>query len=81
MQIAQIIGAIAILAGFFLSQRRLLTLDGYPYLTLNLAGSVVLALVALDGAQWGFLLLNTSWGVVTLWSLASKLRRSNQLAS
>ena len=75
MQIVQIVGAIAILAGFFLSQRRLLSLDGYPYLTLNLAGSVVLALVALDGTQWGFLLLNTSWGLVTLWSLASKLRR------
>ncbi len=81
MQIAQIIGAIAILAGFFLSQRRFLSLGGYPYLTLNLAGSVVLAVVALDGMQWGFLLLNTSWGVVSLWSLAAKLRQPSHLAS
>ncbi len=80
MQIAQIIGAVAILAGFFLSQRRLLALDGYPYLSLNLSGCVVLAVVALDGTQWGFLLLNTSWGAVSIWSLVSKLRRPDRVA-
>ncbi len=80
MQIVQIIGAIAILAAFFLSQRRLLALDGYPYLSLNLSGSVVLAVVALDGMQWGFLLLNTSWGAVSIWSLVAKVRRPNRVA-
>lgn len=79
VQVAQFLGAIAILSGFFLSQRHLLSQDGYPYLALNLLGSVALAISALDGTQWGFLLLNTSWGAVAAWSLARKLLRPAKL--
>ncbi len=75
MQVAQIIGALMILAGFFFSQRRILEQDGYRYLLLNLVGSVTLAVVALDGSQWGFLMLNTSWGLVSSWGLFTKVRR------
>ena len=75
MQIPQLVGAIAILAAFLLSQRRLLLQDGYAYLLLNLVGSVLLAAVALDGPQWGFLLLNATWGSVSAWSILGKLRR------
>lgn len=79
MQIAQFLGAIAILSAFFLSQRHLLSQDGYPYLTMNLLGSAALAASALDGTQWGFLLLNTCWGAVAAWSLAQKLLGSSRL--
>ena len=78
MQIAQFIGAIAILSAFFLSQNQVLRQNGYAYLSLNLVGSAVLAFVALDGPQWGFLLLNTAWGSVAAWSLLGKLRRGSQ---
>jgi hypothetical protein len=47
-------------------------------LFLNFVGSVVLASVALDGPQWGFLLLNTAWGAVAAWSILGKVRRVPQ---
>jgi hypothetical protein len=78
LQIAQFLGAIAILSAFFLSQKQVLRQDGYAYLFLNFVGSVVLASVALDGPQWGFLLLNTAWGAVAAWSILGKLRRVPQ---
>jgi hypothetical protein len=41
-----------------------------PYLILNLAGSAVLAADAAAGSQWGFLLLEGEWAVVSLVGLA-----------
>ena len=73
MQIAQVLGAVSILSGFVFSQRHLLSQDGYPYLVLNFGGSALLAASALDGWQWGFILLNTCWGLVAAWSLIRKL--------
>jgi hypothetical protein len=75
VQIIQILGALAILAAFGLAQRRLLANDSYVYLFLNLAGSAALAVTALDLAQWGFVLLNTSWFIVALFGLMTRLRR------
>jgi hypothetical protein len=75
LQIAQVLGAISILSGFLFSQRHFLSQDGYPYLLLNFGGSALLAASAVDGWQWGFILLNTSWGLVAAWSLVQKLLR------
>ena len=75
MQIVQILGALAILFAFGFAQRRLLAQDSYTYLFLNLAGSAALAVTALELAQWGFVLLNTSWFAVALYGLATRLRR------
>lgn len=75
MQIAQILGAFAILAAFGLSQRRILSVDSYIYLLLNIGGSAVLVVTALDASQWGFVMLNTCWTAVSLWGLTTKLRR------
>ena len=43
--------------------------DSRTYLVLNLAGSLVLAYLAWDERQWGFLLLETVWAIVSAWSL------------
>lgn len=75
MQIVQLIGAFAILSAFGLAQRRLLTPDSFTYLALNLVGSAVLVVTALDASQWGFVMLNTCWAAVSLWGLSTKLRR------
>jgi hypothetical protein len=37
-------------------------------------GSAVLAWVALDGRNWGFLLLESVWALVSAWSLMQVLR-------
>ena len=61
----QIIGAVLVLAGFVLAQRGVLTHTCGTYLVLNLIGSAVLAGDALLQRQWGFLLLESVWAVVS----------------
>jgi hypothetical protein len=44
------------------------------YLTFNLVGSALLAGLALADSQWGFLLLETVWGLVSAWGLVRRMR-------
>jgi hypothetical protein len=72
-QLLQFVGAILVLAPFALAQFRLLGQQSAPYLVLNLLGSGLLAILAYAGAQWGFVLLEGVWALVSLWSLATYL--------
>jgi hypothetical protein len=72
-EVSQIIGAMLILVAYVLAQTRTLDQDSYAYLVLNVAGSAVLALLALQGRQWGFLLLEGSWAVVTAIGLGHRM--------
>jgi hypothetical protein len=73
-QVLQIVGAILILAAFMLAQMHRLDHQSYVYLVLNLVGSAILAVLAAVERQWGFLLLEGAWAVVSLWSLVRRLR-------
>ena len=68
-QLVQIFGAVLILAGFVAGQVGFLRADSRPYLWLNLVGSVILTFDAWRGAQWGFVLLEGVWAVVSAWGL------------
>ena len=74
-QIVQVIGALVILAAFALSQWRVINADSFSYLGSNLVGSAVLAVDAYFGAQWGFLLLEGAWAVISATGLVQWLRR------
>lgn len=80
-QLLQIVGALMVLAGFALAQFRLLDQRSYPYLVLNLVGSAILAVLAAEERQWGFLLLEGVWAVVSLWSLGRRLRVGKPVTS
>jgi hypothetical protein len=73
-QLLQLAGAILVLAGFTLAQVRVLDPQSLPYLVLNTVGAGILAVLALEEEQWGFLLLEGVWTVISLAGLAARLR-------
>ncbi len=70
----QVIGALFVLAGFAASQFGRLPTNSVTYLTTNLAGSALLAGLALAGREWGFLLLEGVWAGVSAASLLRSRR-------
>ncbi len=70
----QVVGALLILTAFAGVQFERMRPDTRLYLALNLVGSAILAALALIESQWGFVLLEGVWGVVSAWSLAAALR-------
>jgi hypothetical protein len=68
-QAIQIVGALLILTAFAAVQLERMRPDSRLYLTLNLAGSLILAVLALLGSQWGFVLLEGVWAVFSAWGL------------
>jgi hypothetical protein len=71
-QLVQITGAVAILAAFALAQFGVLNPCSWSYLWLNLVGSAVLAVDAWREEQWGFLLLDGFWAIISAWGIAAK---------
>lgn len=80
-QIFQIGGALLILAAFIAAQRGSMSPHSPIYLTLNLIGSLVLTGVALHGKDWGFLLLEVVWAVVSAWGLVQVMRGGTPTAA
>jgi len=75
-QLIQIVGALLILVAFGAVQFNRMSPNSRLYLTLNLIGSAILAVLALAATQWGFVLLESVWAIVSAWSLISALRRA-----
>ncbi len=73
-QLIQVAGSLLILAGFAAAQAGRMSIDSGLYLVLNFVGSAILAVLAWIDQQWGFLLLEGVWAVVSLWSLAQLMR-------
>jgi hypothetical protein len=73
-QIIQIAGAILILIAFAANQRGTMSPQSRTYLTLNLVGSLVLAVLAFLDSDLGFLLLEAVWAVVSAYGLVRVLR-------
>lgn len=72
--VIQIIGALLILAAFAAAQADRMSQHSVTYLLLNVVGSVILAVLALQTENWGFLLLEAVWSVVSAYGLVQVLR-------
>ncbi len=70
--IVQIVGAVLVLSGFLATQRDLLDERAYGYLIPNAIGSGVLAVTAVVTGNWGFVLLEGVWCLVSLWGLRTR---------
>jgi hypothetical protein len=68
-QVLQVVGALCVLAGFAGSQFGVVRVESRVYLVLNLVGSAVLAALAAADSQYGFLLLEGVWAVVSAWAI------------
>lgn len=73
-QVIQIAGALAVLVAFTLAQRGVLDQRSHAYLALNVAGSAVLAVEGYVSQQWGFVLLEGAWFVVSVAGLLGRAR-------
>jgi hypothetical protein len=69
----QIVGSLLILGGFVAALLGRLDQSSYPYLAANAVGSAILTATAVPGLEWGFILLEGVWALVSIYSIARKL--------
>jgi hypothetical protein len=74
-QVIQIIGALMVLSAYAAAQTGRWSTDDTVYLWLNLIGSTILATLAAISSNWGFLLLEGVWAIVTAESLLRRRRK------
>lgn len=75
-QVVSIVGAILILAAFTAQQLQRLDAETKTYQMLNLIGGFCLCTAAIAVRQYGFIMLEGSWTVVSAWGVWRVVRRS-----
>ena len=74
VQVVSVLGALAILAAYAANQFRLIGPSNLSYTVLNFLGAGVLTVIAVIESQWGFLLLEGVWTLVSLFALVTLVR-------
>ena len=74
LQIISVLGALAILGAYVANQFRLIGPSNMSYSVTNFIGSTVLTVIAVIKVQWGFILLEAVWALVSLWGIITLLR-------
>lgn len=75
IQLISLVGALTILAAFTLQQMGKLQANDVRYLWANAVGAGTLSVIAWLEHQWGFLLMESVWTLVSLWGLLRRVRR------
>lgn len=76
LQAISVVGALLVLAAFAANQLGRTDASSLRYQVTNLAGSAILTVVAVIEAQWGFILLEGTWALLSAWGALRILRGS-----
>ncbi len=71
-EVVQVVGSLLILAAFVAAQLRRLDQSSYRYLIANAVGSAVLTVTAVVRLEWGFILLEGAWALMSIYSMVRK---------
>lgn len=74
VQVFSVIGALLILLAFAANQFGRLDTSNLSYQVANFVGSGILTVVAVIEARLGFILLEGTWALVSLWGIVKVLR-------
>ena len=75
LQLISVLGALTIMGAYAAGQFGLADASKISYQVANFLGSASLAVVAVVDWQPGFLLLEGAWALMSLWGIATILRR------
>ncbi len=78
VQAISVVGSLLILAAYAANQFGWISPSRLSYTLLNLIGSGILTVIATIESQWGFLLLESVWALVSLLALIRLLRRPDE---
>ena len=73
-QVVSLFGSVLILVAFVGNLLGRVPASGLPYVLLNIVGSAILSTIAILEEQWGFLLLEGVWTIVSVYGLVRLLR-------
>jgi hypothetical protein len=74
LQAVSVVGALLILLAFAANQLGRLDTSNLSYQIANFVGSGILTIVAVIEVQLGFILLEGTWALVSLWGIVTVLR-------
>ena len=74
LQLISVLGALMILEAYAASQFGLVDTSRLSYQVANFVGSAVLTVVAVVAWQPGFILLEGTWALMSLWGIATIFR-------
>jgi hypothetical protein len=79
VQLVSVLGSLLVLIAYVASQFGWLSAKGLSFAFANIGGSGILAVVAALEAQWGFLLLEGAWALVSLVAVMRQRAKPNTL--
>lgn len=77
----QIAGALLVLACFLLAQVDRIDPAAYRYLIPNLLGSLAMTVTAIIAHEWGFVFLEGTWALVSMWGLVQRFRGTDPIGA
>jgi hypothetical protein len=75
IQAASLLGAALILAAYAAHQSGRMGPESLAYHIVNAVGGAILFGVAVDSSQFGFIVLEGAWTVISLYAIARSLKR------